>query len=378
MHNLEGPRGTRIDERDKMIRLVNHVFMEQQNRSGDMREFFPVLFADQNLENCRILLDGGQPVTHVGYVVRDAIIRASTVTLACVGSVCTYEDYRGRGLASAVLDDCEARMRRQGVDVVLVSGGRGLYLRRGARTVGRHVRYRLTPADANRLEDRSISIRPARAEDRPILAALYDMSPVRHVRSPLDWDRWLACGWCGMAVAPVYFACRGDEPTAYVVQAKLRDEQEAAVAHEWAGDAAAVAALLAALPGLSERAVAEVVADPIMDGPLVAILDAAGLDAEPANFGRTVKVLRPSALFDKLRPQLTPRGRDIRVTATGDGARLKLGPDALELAADEVARAFFGDPDDVLPARFESAGSLGRAWLDSFPFPLPRYGYNYA
>ena len=46
------------------------------------------------------------------------------------------EEYRGRGYASALLDDCIKRMSGQGAQVLLISGNRRLYRNVGSVPAG--------------------------------------------------------------------------------------------------------------------------------------------------------------------------------------------------------------------------------------------------
>ena len=116
--DYEGPRGTKPEEADKLMELVDSVFAS--NWPVRMRGRFPVLFSNENLENCRIIVHDGKPVSHVGYLVRDAVIAGPTIRIASIGAVCTHPDYRKQHLASRLLDDCERRMREQGVDVIYI------------------------------------------------------------------------------------------------------------------------------------------------------------------------------------------------------------------------------------------------------------------
>lgn len=373
---LEGPRGTRHHDLQQVMSLINRVF--GADKFGDMYRRFPVLFADENLENCRIILDGGRPVSHVGYLVRDAVLNGPTVRLACIGAVCTLEEYRGRQLASTVLADCERRMREQAVDLVFISGGIGLYKRRGARTVSRQQTCAITAADTAALAGAPVEVSPAGPADLATLAALYDTNPVRHVRSETDWTRWLRLGRCENGPGAPYVARTGGQPVAYVVHRHANLElKPISDAVEWAGRPADVAAILPALLSPAARDKVQVTLDAVTDADLLEHLRAAGARLEPANWGRTVKVLRPAALFEKLRPHLPSPACDTRVTDVGEGARLELGSDAVDVPVEQLARLFFGDPEGAVPMVLRSAGRLGEALLRAFPFPLPRYGYNY-
>ncbi len=371
-----GPRGTRPGEIDKLMELVDGIFAS--NWPVRMRGRFPALFSEENLDNCRIILDGGRPVSHVGYLVRDAVIAGPPIRIASIGAVCTHPDYRKRHLASAILDDCEQRMREQGVDVVFISGTLNIYLRRGARMVGEQFEYELTREVGSTLADGSMEVRPAGVEDIPILAALYNSKLVYHSRSNRDWQRWLEWKLCEKGIATPLVGYLGGKPIAYVAHVdKSRQADDISFACEWAGQASDILKVLASILVSSKRDHVKFTVDSIEDPVLTQALQDAGIEGKEAELWRTVKVLRPWALFEKLRPHLAEPASGIKVTNVGEGARLELESEVLDLAVEEVARAFFSDPTGELPQKFASAGKLGRALLDTFPLPLPRYGYNY-
>lgn len=375
---LCGPRGTRRRELESLVELVDEVFCGRDGIQESMFTRYPTLFALENLSNCRIVTDGKRPVAHVGYVVRDARIQEATIRLAHIGAVCTLEAYRGRGLASRLLDDCAQRMRKQSVDVVCISGARGLYLRWGARTVGKHVRYLLDKRAVGRLRDRSVAIRLGGLRQASVLARLYDSKPVRYLRSMDDWRLHLRCCNCENQYSVPLIAYRGTVPVAYVV-CKHTSHIRAPIskAGEWAGEPGYVLAVFAEVPQLCEREDVEIVLDQIADAPLVAMLSAKGFEATTQGTGRTVKVLRPAVLFRKLRPILPDAARELQVIEGNSGARFQRGRTVLDLPAEMVARAFFGAPENELDAVLGRAGELGALMREVFPVPLPRYGYNY-
>lgn len=374
---LSRPHGTRPEDRARMLDLVNQVFLRSKGKAGDMAVHFPVLFADENLENCRIITADGRPVSHIAYLPRDAVVGPATIAVALIGAVCTDEQYRGRGLATRILDDCEERMRRSGVDVVVISGRRGLYTRRGARRAGICRTFQLTE-DSPRPDAAPIEVRPGTLADRPAMQRLYDRRAVRFVRSADDWDGFLRSTHRGICVNPLYLAERDGEVVAYV---SLDPQRESVPptndAYEWAGRAEAVAALMARLPGLTGRRL-EITAQVRADDALIERLVSAGLEPETTDFWRTVKVLRPAALFEKLRPHLpAPASQVVVEPAEAEGARFRLGDDELELPVECLARLFFGDIRAETGQMLDGAGELGAALKRGLPVTLPRFGYNY-
>src|SRR5262249_46474734 len=127
----DGPRGLQADEWDQLNALVSTVF------SRRMFARFPQLFNEANRSNLRVVAEDGRVVSHVGMIQREASLAGCRVRVACVGAVATYEDYRGRGFASLAFQDACDKAADDGVDLMLISGGRGLYTRTGCRRVGR-------------------------------------------------------------------------------------------------------------------------------------------------------------------------------------------------------------------------------------------------
>jgi len=354
--------------------LVNNCFASD---ARGMLPRFPVLFGPANLGNCRVLLDGDRVVSHVVYLPRQAVLGGPVVAAACVGAVCTDEAYRGRGLASQVLDDCEARMRRQGLDVIYISGDRDLYRRWGARKVGRHLLFKVTPAIAERLVSPALALADAGPDDLPVLAALYEAKPVRFSRGHGDWEAWFRCGHCEGRTARATIGRAEGRPVAYVAHTPFPPDDGEPTALEWGGAPSRVAALLAALAARAGPSGLCLTLEESEDAELAHLLKRAGARPEPGDTCRTVRALRPAALFDKARPCLPESAQDIRVDETASGAHFRLGRQGLHVEAGELPGLFFGDPEGRIDALLAPAGRLGSALLEAFPIPLPRYGYNF-
>ena len=153
-----------------------------------MFDEFPTLFTPANRERLRVISDGDQIVSTICYQIRPAIIYGTTLSVASLGAVCTYESYRGHGFATQLLDDSFAAARAEGADIMLISGQRGLYQRAGCAIAGHEHRYALTRAEIDSLADESdATVSLVDDSETEILAALQRTEPVRFVRSPEDW-----------------------------------------------------------------------------------------------------------------------------------------------------------------------------------------------
>ena len=195
---LQGPRCARIDEIASITELADCVFM--QGRTGVMGDLFPRLFHKDNRDNLFVFIDGERVVSHVGMVERKARIPGCGLHVACMGAVATYEDYRGRGLASQLVRAALDKARADGVDVMLISGDRTLYRRIGAFPVGRDFRCVLDADILDWLHNPRVRVRKALESDLPACAAAYDAKPVGFVRPMDEWKDYIdskatAEGW---------------------------------------------------------------------------------------------------------------------------------------------------------------------------------------
>ena len=86
---MEGPRGTKKEEFDQVLKLANYVF-RQSNNLPDMEKWYPLLFNDDNLENMRIILEDNRPVSLIGISEAEITVYGCRTKIGSIGSVCTY------------------------------------------------------------------------------------------------------------------------------------------------------------------------------------------------------------------------------------------------------------------------------------------------
>ena len=373
---LDGPRPVRPDEFGAMMELVNRIFRGAE--CGDMLQRFPLLFGEEGRRHCHVMVDGTRPVAHIALLARDAVVRGTTIKTASVGAVCTDETYRGAGLASRVLDECERMLRAEGVDLMLISGNRGLYMRRGARFVGHANRYDVPLNILNGFACPTLAVRNAGLNDWAALGRLNSARAIHWARSESDWRALLGMGRCENHHATVWLAERDGTPVAYVAHAHRRNGGEpCSTAAEWAGEPADVLALLHAAAADAGREKVEIHAEAVADAGLIECLDSKGVPAERGCLPRIMKILRPAAFFDGIRSHLPSPANEIAVADDAEGATFALSDESLALSAENLARVFFGDPQGEVDERLSSAGALGRALAEDFKLALPRYGFNY-
>ena len=377
---MDGPRPLHSDEWEQLNTVVETVF-----RPG-MFEQYPQLFNEANRDNLRVVAADGKVVSHVGMIQRPASLLGCSIQVCCIGGVATLSDYRERGYASAAFADAVAKARADGVDLMLISGGRGLYLRAGSRRVGQDQEFTVTPAAAPRLQATTTGIRIAAvtAEHLPLLQELYAAEAVRFVRWQEDWHMAFDCKYVMNRPTEFHLVYRGADPVAYLLLQTPRPGSAAddpRVVAEFAGDRAALACALGRLAG--ERNIALRVHVLRTDTVLASLLGGAALPAEPAPFSGTLLVINFVQLMERMRPLLTERlgaatARQFTFHAEDDRFTIEKGRESITLSGrGDLALYLFGSHGDE--EAIEPAGSpaLAAQLAQALPFPALWYGISY-
>lgn len=328
---VDGPRALGAEEWDSLRALTDAVF-----RPG-MPEQYPQLFDEANRENLRVCVDGGRCVSHVGMTERGATLFGCSLGVCSVGAVATHPDSRGRGLASACFDDAVDKAARDGMDVMLVSGDRSLYRRRGCLEIGGDAAFTLTPAQAGALDESarlSVTVSLMTDQDLPLVRECYRAEPVRFVRAPDDYHFAQQSGLVMDSACDFWVVRERGAFRAYAV-VERRDDGLRVRLLEFAGDRRA---LLAALPGLIGRVAPAALQWQVArhDGPFRSLCEGAGLAPTPAPSPGTVKLLRFVPLMERMRPRWE------ELLGARDAARL-----SFRQSGDQYAFGFGGD---TLPA----------------------------
>jgi predicted N-acetyltransferase YhbS len=184
---MEGPRAAKVGELPLVESLSNEVFRTYDDDGQTMFHEFPDLFCEENLDNVRVIVEDGKPVSNMNYVIRPVSIHGCNINIASLGAVATLKDYRGRGYASLLLDDCVSRMYNSGVDVLLISGDRRLYRNIGSTQTGIMYMYHITDNNKHGIyykeyNIRELNIKNCSQNDMYNLANLYKQENIRFVR----------------------------------------------------------------------------------------------------------------------------------------------------------------------------------------------------
>lgn len=127
--------------------LLNEVFITERGATGDLFDYAPLLYAEANVEQLRVVRRGRELVGHAGILERPISWRGRTLRAGLIGGVCARQELRGLGIGTLAMEDAAAHMGALGLDCgVLWTGSPGFYERLGWRHGGGISIVRITEA----------------------------------------------------------------------------------------------------------------------------------------------------------------------------------------------------------------------------------------
>ena len=269
---------------------------------------------------------------------------------------------------------------------MLISGGRGLYLRAGSRRVGQDQEFTVTPAAGPRLQATTTGIRVAAVtrEHIPLLQELYAAEAIRFVRWREDWRMAFDCKYVMNRPTEFHLIYRGADPVAYLLLQTPRpgaSDDEPRVVAEFAGDRAALACALGQL-ALSYN-IALRVHVLRADTVLASLLGGAAVPAAPAPTSGTLLVINFVQLMERLRPLLAERlgsetARQLTFHAADDRFTIAKGAERITLnGRGDLALYLFGSPKNDEAVAPAGSPALAAQLDQALPFPALWYGISY-
>ncbi|MFA5006027.1 MAG: GNAT family N-acetyltransferase [Candidatus Izemoplasmatales bacterium] len=360
-------RSCRPEERLDAIRLSRSVFKD------NMAEQFATLFAPENVERMLVAVDGGKVVSMVNYYPGPVRIGPATIRVASIGSVCTDPAYRGQGLAANLLRLAEAKMLAEGIHVVVISGGGGIYSAFGSEQAG-DMREATVPT-AHLASVPGVSIRPYAPSDFNALRRLHAQDPVRFVRRAREFRQLLEGQTYPDTYAdyPVRLVERDGAAVAYAILVIDKGNDEVGI-KEMGGDRAALVAAFPLFLAEFERVRIHFAAAP--DDPVLGVAE----EKKPIHQFASLKIVDFPGCMKALRPffrsVLGKTADELRFTAPEGVATIFGGGSSLRVT----------DPKELAKIVFGCAGSyhsgadgwLGETLSRIFPVPFPwTHSINY-
>lgn len=355
-------RKARPEDVREIIALANLVFRPPE--SGllpSMGLQYPLFLNEQNADNLFIAEDNGKVVAHNGIMPGRILINGHPVSMSSMGSVCTHPDYQGQGIGTKLLHTVLDFLCKQGVGLVSISGGRGLYTRNGASHTAGHLSFSMdleSNSAQNALYSDFSGIYSVGYHEEPVppivneMAALYQAEPVRYLRSRREFPVLLKAA-PGIRQYPprllIASCCTGKGLAAYTVGYRVGDDKLRVV--EYAGDRFAVGFLVHRMlsDGVTRRMSLDV---PMYDCQLVSYLESCGFRGNSEPYPSTFIVTNTRALWHQIRPVMEERFSECDSALSVDQVPVDYddGQELLHFLFDSHERRTYGDPwDSVLP-----------------------------
>jgi len=371
---MSAPRRPRPTEVDDLHELSRACFGFGGRDHGTERP--PGRRARPVPRNARVIVLDGKPVSHIAVVYNHLWIEGARVKVASFGGVCTHPDYRGRGLATELMNYCLRGIDARGAALLIISGERGLYRRAHAVPAGPCWEVHLRPSELPASPD-DITARRAGPEDWPAFARFYEAEPVRFARAA----RMYAHAVASESHRAVWLLEQAGRPVAYACLSHvwgLGPREPVRALSEYGGSRAALVdglAALAAAAGLDEIRTAF----PTFDTDLTYLLRRRGVELKQGTIpSHTFRIVNLPRLMRLLKAYLEARltqgeARGLRAEQEGERCRLQLGEEEAELDLSRAGKLLLGGPGAP-----RVGGALGNALARIAPIPLPLPGLNYA
>ncbi len=387
---FDGPRRLRMDEvvaSEKLMRLCFGA-RELEDEAGVLARYVPP--QDGGM---RVIAHAGQLVAQIDTFFDRIRVFDGEIRAGSVGGVGTHPEYRGQRLAGRLLEYCAEELVEGGANLLLISGGRGLYTRLGNVPHGHFLSFAVDPPQDERRAAAGVVVRRATPADALTWSRLYAAEPVRFARTYADFAEALEDPPGNTYVyADRWLIERDGETAAYLcLGSPWHEELAAGIRHvgEYAGSRQALVAALGtlfAVGGVRE------LTWPVawQESELIRLLRAHGYQGEPMPLhGHTFRILNLPGLMADLRPLLKARLpadllHGLRFEQSGprlgglgaDRYALARGADRIELDGAAMTRMVMGSADgEGEPVQLP--GALAEIVPALFPLPSFLPGLNY-
>lgn len=216
---------------DTADRLV--AFLDEQLRSGhshSIRDEYPSLYGSFPGGESFYIESQDRIASHAAFLMREFRNSEHRLKVGLVGSVTTGPDFRGQGMAKAVLAETVGELKRQGcVLAVLWSGQPDFYRLMGFHRMGREADLRFDPQAVPVVEEEEAPVEYDPGSHSHLIWRLYQKHDVRVDRSLEEQKALLK-----IPKARVFLTVREGKATSYLAIHKGADFTD--YIHEWGGE----------------------------------------------------------------------------------------------------------------------------------------------
>ena len=380
---MEGPRGTKKEEFNQVLILVNYVFRKHIGIEHNMGKWYPLLFNEDNLENMRIIIEDNKPVSHIGISECEITIYGCRTKIGSIGSVCTYPEYRKRGLATLLLEDSMRKLDKDEVDIMLVSGGRGLYKRASCVEAGRVYNFKIFQNEIGKLNNQEVEILPYKEENLEDMVKVYQRESVRFFRSLEYFERILNTGAAMDRKAEILTIQKADELLGYLA-VQLPEKGKGKKVSKIAEYSGVRGAIVEAVKCIFDRYNLQELNFniPFYDEELIYMFKKMGFKSAMVNIPGTIKIINFPRLMKRFHPYIEERlGKKkadlLKFSQQDDKFTIRFNQEQFNTDASKLAQIVFGTYNEREREMIPKEGKMAKVLRTIFPLPFIWPGLNY-
>ncbi len=363
---LDGPRVLRPEERRSALDLINSAL--RPNGPSTILKEYPLVLGKGNLHNMRVVVKGREVLSHAALYFSKLRSRDIVFDVGGVGSVATHPEYRGRGLASAVIRDCVSIMKESHCHLsVLWTQRHDFYRKLGYEAAGSEYLFRARASDFAHVS-RDCKVVPYSRRRLSAIIEIHERETLRTERTRKQYETYL-----GIPKTKTLLAMRGNAVTAYAVMGKGEDFGNCI--HEWGGNAGDLLSLVREFTSSSSSGEIMILA-PAQENEFTRLLRRMRL-TEMFEYLAMMRIIDLESLSSLLHNCLSPRlGGEFRVWRSASGLMMKAGAEEAKVEQEQkLVRVLFGpEPASSLLGGF-SPQTL-RALDGALPIPLFIWGLD--
>lgn len=175
---LDGPRPARPDEMESIIALANQVMRIGQGLEPTIATDYPFVYNSGNAENVTVVMDGSRTVSMVGSWINTVEIGDARLRSGGINCLATLPGYRGRGLATKVMNAAVEHMADAGCHIGrLTTDITNWYYRLGWENAGYLCTYRFNHSNVGILPGlpEAVELTYGAEFDENVVAAIVDL-----------------------------------------------------------------------------------------------------------------------------------------------------------------------------------------------------------
>lgn len=353
----------KITDRKNAIALSKAIFKE------NMEEQFLCLFGEKNISHMFLAKDIEKIVSMVNYYPATVKIKQIQTKVASIGSVCTLEEYRGKGIAYKLLLMAEEQMLKEHIRIAIISGDGGVYSKFGSTIAGNIVAYTVTRNVS--LCENQVDIRPFEEKDIASMYQIYRMEEMAFERSFEEFKLLLKGQTYPDTFAdyPIYIISENKKITAYIIFNRQFGKRKLIV-KEFAGNRKNIVSSLVPLLIQLKKTSVTLLADPI--DPIAAYL--LPVKKQKTSLHASLKIVNFEGLMDDLQPYFAQwiseeELHSLKFIQKDDAFTIAYGEkETLELSQRDLNLLVFGSENDIItPIQYPN---IKRLLEIVFPIPF--------